>query len=80
LIFYNGKSISAVFGDTGVLPGTTKRKLGEASVKVAQLLGIPGWTFPDENLIERIIGLNDALKTNSEAAGDQSAQTEALLV
>ena len=41
LIFYNGQCIGAVFGDTQGPPGGDARELGEASVKSAQLLGIP---------------------------------------
>lgn len=41
LIFYGDLSIGAVFGDTQGPPGGDARELGEASVKSAQLLGIP---------------------------------------
>jgi len=41
LILYNGQCIGAVFGDTQGPPGGDARELGEASVKSAQLLGIP---------------------------------------
>jgi hypothetical protein len=46
LIFYNGKVIGAIFGDTQTANNQTtsdndSRELGEASVKAAQLLGIP---------------------------------------
>jgi hypothetical protein len=41
LIFYNGKCIGAVFGDTQGPPGGDPKELGEAAVKSAQLLGIP---------------------------------------
>ena len=42
LIFYDGQCIGAVFGDTqGPSSGGIARELGEASVKSAQLLGIP---------------------------------------
>ena len=42
LIFYDGQCIGAVFGDTqGPSSGGDARELGEASVKSAQLLGIP---------------------------------------
>jgi len=40
LIFYHGQCIGALFGDTVGSPDNP-RKLGEASVKSAQLLGIP---------------------------------------
>ena len=41
LVFYNGKVIGAVFGDTQGPPGGDARELGEASVMTADLLGIP---------------------------------------
>ncbi len=46
LIFYNGSVIGAIFGDTQTANNQTtsdndSRELGEASVKAAQLLGIP---------------------------------------
>jgi hypothetical protein len=46
LIFYNGNVIGAIFGDTQTANSQTtsdndSRELGEASVKAAQLLGIP---------------------------------------
>src|SRR5689334_11302493 len=46
LIFYNGHVIGAIFGDTQTANNQTtsdndSRELGEASVKAAQLLGIP---------------------------------------
>jgi hypothetical protein len=41
LIFYGDECIGAVFGDTQGPPGGDARELGEASVKSAQLLGIP---------------------------------------
>jgi hypothetical protein len=41
LIFFRNKCIGAVFGDTQGPPGGDPRELGEASVKSAQLLGIP---------------------------------------
>jgi chitodextrinase len=41
LVFYNGKAIGAVFGDTQGPPGGDARELGEASVRTADLLGIP---------------------------------------
>jgi len=46
LIFYNGNVIGAIFGDTQTANNQTtsdndSRELGEASVKAAQLLGIP---------------------------------------
>jgi len=46
LIFYNGNVIGAIFGDTQTANDQTtsdndSRELGEASVKAAQLLGIP---------------------------------------
>ncbi len=42
LVFYNGKVIGAVFGDTQGPPGGDARELGEASVRTAELLGIDG--------------------------------------
>ncbi|MHA6757458.1 glycoside hydrolase family 75 protein [Streptacidiphilus sp. PAMC 29251] len=46
LVFYNGKAIGAIFGDTQTGNSQTtsdndSRELGEASVKAASLLGIP---------------------------------------
>jgi hypothetical protein len=46
LMFYNGQVIGAIFGDTQTANNQTtsdndSRELGEASVKAAQLLGIP---------------------------------------
>jgi len=41
LIFFDDNCIGAVFGDTQGPPGGDPRELGEASVKSAQLLGIP---------------------------------------
>lgn len=41
LLFYNGKVIGSVFGDTQGPPGGDARDLGEASVEAASLLGIP---------------------------------------
>jgi Fungal chitosanase of glycosyl hydrolase group 75/Carbohydrate binding module (family 6) len=46
LMFYNGKAIGSIFGDTQTANNQTtsdndSRELGEASVKAAQLLGIP---------------------------------------
>ncbi|MEE4546719.1 glycoside hydrolase family 75 protein [Streptomyces sp. V4-01] len=46
LMFYNGKVIGSIFGDTQTANSQTtsdndSRELGEASVKAAQLLGIP---------------------------------------
>ena len=46
LMFYNGKCIGSIFGDTQTANDQTtsdndSRELGEASVKAAQLLGIP---------------------------------------
>ncbi len=46
LMFYNGKVIGSIFGDTQTANDQTtsdndSRELGEASVKAAQLLGIP---------------------------------------
>ena len=41
LIFFQHQCIGAVFGDTQGPPGGDARELGEASVKSAQLLGIP---------------------------------------
>ena len=40
LIFFQGRVVGAVFGDTQGPPGGDPRELGEASVKSAQLLGI----------------------------------------
>ena len=40
LIFFQGRVVGAVFGDTQGPPGGDPRELGEASVKSAQLLGV----------------------------------------
>jgi uncharacterized protein (DUF2141 family) len=83
LIFYNGKCIGAVFGDTqgdSVTPTSDNdsRELGEASVESAALLGIPssGTTGGVDNGVTVVIfsgsqwvvhGTNSTLKDNAQA-------------
>jgi hypothetical protein len=83
LIFYNGKVIGAVFGDTqgdSVTPTSTNdsRELGEASVESANLLGIPssGTTGGVDGGVTVVIfsgsqwvvhGTNSTLEANAQA-------------
>jgi hypothetical protein len=83
LIFYNGKVIGAVFGDTqgdSVTPSSTNdsRELGEASVDSAALLGIPssGTTGGVDSGVTVVIfsgsqwvvhGTNATLQANAQA-------------
>jgi hypothetical protein len=88
LIFYNGKVIGAVFGDTqgdSVTPTSTNdsRELGEASVESAALLGIPssGTTGGVDNGVTVVIfsgaqwvvhGTNATLSANAQALVQQA--------
>jgi len=83
LMFYNGKVIGAIFGDTQTANSQTtsdndSRELGEASVKAAQLLGIPssGTTGGVDNGVTVVMfsgpswvvnGTNSTLNTNAQA-------------
>ncbi|WP_405854200.1 glycoside hydrolase family 75 protein [Streptomyces sp. NBC_01515] len=83
LMFYNGKVIGSIFGDTQTANSQTtsdndSRELGEASVKAAQLLGIPssGTTGGVDNGVTVVMfsgskwvvnGTNTNLNTNAQA-------------
>jgi hypothetical protein len=83
LMFYNGKVIGSIFGDTQTANNQTtsdndSRELGEASVKAAQLLGIPssGTTGGVDNGVTVVMfsgsswvvnGTNANLNTNTQA-------------
>jgi hypothetical protein len=83
LMFYNGKVIGSIFGDTQTANSQTtsdndSRELGEASVKAAQLLGIPssGTTGGVDNGVTVVMfsgsswvvnGSNANLNTNTQA-------------
>jgi hypothetical protein len=83
LMFYNGKCIGSIFGDTQTANSQTtsdndSRELGEASVKAAQLLGIPssGTSGGVDNGVTVVIfsgsswvvnGTNANLNTNTQA-------------
>jgi hypothetical protein len=83
LMFYNGKCIGSIFGDTQTANNQTtsdndSRELGEASVKAAQLLGIPssGTTGGVDSGVTVVIfsgsswvvnGTNTNLNTNTQA-------------
>jgi Fungal chitosanase of glycosyl hydrolase group 75/Carbohydrate binding module (family 35) len=83
LMFYNGKVIGSIFGDTQTANNQTtsdndSRELGEASVKAAQLLGIPssGTTGGVDNGVTVVMfsgsswvvnGTNSNLNTNTQA-------------
>ena len=83
LMFYNGKVIGAIFGDTQTANNQTtsdndSRELGEASVKAASLLGIPssGTTGGVDNGVTVVIfsgsswvvnGTNANLNANAQA-------------
>jgi hypothetical protein len=83
LMFYNGKCIGSIFGDTQTGNSQTtsdndSRELGEASVKAASLLGIPssGTTGGVDNGVTVVIfsgsswvvnGTNANLNTNAQA-------------
>src|SRR5207249_9506809 len=83
LMFYKGKCIGSIFGDTQTGNSQTtsdndSRELGEASVKAAQLLGIPssGTTGGVNNGVTVVIfsgsswvvnGTNSKLNANAQA-------------
>ncbi|MEW1644097.1 glycoside hydrolase family 75 protein [Streptomyces sp. NPDC091219] len=83
LMFYNGKVIGSIFGDTQTANSQTtsdndSRELGEASVKAAQLLGIPssGTTGGVDDGVTVVMfsgskwvvnGTNSNLNTNTQA-------------
>jgi len=83
LMFYNGKVIGSIFGDTQTANSQTtsdndSRELGEASVKAAQLLGIPssGTTGGVDNGVTVVMfsgsswvvnGTNTTLNGNAQA-------------
>ncbi|WP_433893191.1 glycoside hydrolase family 75 protein [Streptomyces sp. CA-111067] len=83
LMFYNGKVIGSIFGDTQTANNQTtsdndSRELGEASVKAAQLLGIPssGTTGGVDNGVTVVMfsgsnwvvnGSNSNLNNNAQA-------------
>jgi hypothetical protein len=83
LMFYNGKVIGSIFGDTQTANNQTtsdndSRELGEASVKAAQLLGIPssGTTGGVDNGVTVVMfsgsswvvnGSNSNLNANAQA-------------
>jgi hypothetical protein len=91
LIFYNGKVIGAVFGDTqgdSVTPTSDNdsRELGEASVEAATLLGIPssGTTGGVDSGVTVVIfsgsswvvkGTNSTLKDNAQALVQKALNT-----
>ena len=91
LIFYNGKCIGAVFGDTQGTDTTStssndSRELGEASVESASLLGIPdsGTTGGVDSGVTVVIfsgsqwvvqGTNATLKDNAQAMIQKALNT-----
>jgi len=86
LIFYNGRCVGAVFGDTQGPPGGDARELGEASVKSAQLLGIPssGTTGGVDNGVTVVVfsgaqwvvrGTNSTLNDNAQALVQKALNT-----
>jgi hypothetical protein len=87
LIFYDGQCIGAVFGDTqGPSSGGDARELGEASVKSAQLLGIPS-SGKDGGVDDGVTvvvfagpdwvvhGTNDTLNDNAQALVEKALST-----
>ncbi|GIH21182.1 glycoside hydrolase family 75 protein [Rugosimonospora africana] len=88
LMFYNGKVIGSIFGDTQTANNQTtsdndSRELGEASVKAASLLGIPssGTTGGVDNGVTVVIfsgsswvvnGTNANLNANAQAMVQQA--------
>ena len=88
LMFYNGKVIGSIFGDTQTANNQTtsdndSRELGEASVKAAQLLGIPssGTTGGVDNGVTVVMfsgsswvvnGTNTTLNDNTQARVQQA--------
>ncbi|MCZ4098585.1 glycoside hydrolase family 75 protein [Streptomyces sp. H39-C1] len=91
LMFYNGKVIGSIFGDTQTANGqdtsdNDSRELGEASVKAAQLLGIPssGTTGGVDNGVTLAMfsgpswvvnGTNANLNTNAQALVQKALDT-----
>ena len=91
LMFYNGKVIGSIFGDTQTANNQTtsdndSRELGEASVKAAQLLGIPssGTTGGVDNGVTVVMfsgpswivnGTNSTLNTNAQALVQKALDT-----
>jgi hypothetical protein len=91
LMFYNGKVIGSIFGDTQTANNQTtsdndSRELGEASVKAAQLLGIPssGTTGGVDNGVTVVIfsgpswvvnGTNSTLNANAQALVQKALNT-----
>ena len=78
LIFFQERCIGAVFGDTQGPPGGDPKELGEASIKSAQLLGIPssGTTGGVDNGVTVVMfsgsqwvvhGTNSTLNANAQA-------------
>src|SRR5215813_4612469 len=88
LMFYKGKCIGSIFGDTQTAndqktSDNDSRELGEASVKAAQLLGIPssGTTGGVDNGVTVVIfsgsswvvdGTNSTLNDNAQARVQQA--------
>ena len=95
LIFYNGKVIGAVFGDTQGTDNTSTssndaRELGEASVEAASLLGIPssGTTGGVDNGVTVVIfsgpewvvqGTNQGMGPVGSATGSLNGNAQALV-
>ena len=91
LMFYNGKVIGSIFGDTQTANNQTtsdndSRELGEASVKAASLLGIPssGTTGGVDNGVTVVMfsgsswvvnGTNATLNTNAQALVQKALDT-----
>jgi glycosyl hydrolase group 75 (putative chitosanase)/carbohydrate binding protein with CBM6 domain len=91
LMFYNGKVIGSILGDTQTANNQTtsdndSRELGEASVKAAQLLGIPssGTTGGVDNGVTVVMfsgsswvvnGTNTNLNDNTQAKVQQALDT-----
>lgn len=91
LMFYNGKVIGSIFGDTQTANNQTtsdndSRELGEASVKAAQLLGIPssGTTGGVDNGVTVVMfsgpswvvnGTNANLNANAQALVQKALDT-----
>ncbi len=85
LMFYNGKVIGSIFGDTQTANNQTtsdndSRELGEASVKAAQLLGIPssGTTGGVDNGVTVVIFSGSSWVVNG-ANADLNANAQALV-
>jgi hypothetical protein len=85
LMFYNGKCIGSIFGDTQTANDQTtsdndSRELGEASVKAAQLLGIPssGTTGGVDNGVTVVMFSGSSWVVNGTNA-NLNANTQALV-